>query len=318
MVLVPIAELPLEGSASALVVDEGRAYVACGSGGLRVVDVGDRSQPLEIGAYDPLSTDVYLHDLVLYGDHVIAVGSPEDALDFRILDVGAGPDPVLVADGGPSSTIVTGLDTSEDRLYLSRRRGDEATHGSVSIYDIREIDEPRVIGGVDQGSSGTYWSAVTVDPEGEGELIYCENTPFHLWSIDVTYPFDRELLSQWWGARVTEMVADGDILHQATGHWGIAGYRAIRIDHLGGFELEAELDLDGGQMDRLHVEDDFVYGVGDDRLWILDASDPAAPEILLGPEIVAGISDIFADSEGYIYVTISDLGLRIYTLADSG
>lgn len=314
--LVQVSALPLEGEPKAVVVDDERAFVAAGEGGLRVVDVSHPHHPEEIGSYDPPNTPTYAHDLVLHRDHLIAaVGGPDDEKIFRIFDVADGPDPLLVADGGSSPAIVVGLDTGEDRLYLSGMGGGWTVYGFISIYDLREIEEPRQIGGLSGTSSGTYWAAITVDPAAEGEIFYCYNAPWRLWTFDATYPADVEYLGWgWWGAGASEMVIAGDILHQAPGGGAGPGYRAIRPDREGWYELEAELDLGGRRMNRLHVHGDRLYGIGDDRLWILDISDTSAPELLLPPQIVVGITDVFVDSAGFIYVTIAGEGLRIYRL----
>ena len=316
--LVEIGSVALPGNPVAVVVDEGRAYVAAQTRGLRAVDVSNPSRPTEIGAYDPVETPAYLNDLVLHQGHVIAAcHALDDWYYFRVFDVHAGPDPLFIG-GEESGSVfwIYGIDAGGDRLYLSGATGYGGNNDVLWTFDIREIAEPRSIGRYGFSASGTYWQSVAVDPDTGGALIYAVHSPWRLYGLDATVPSDPLHVDERWAALATDMEAEGDLLHQAPYFWSGPGYRVLAIDHTGNLDLEAEIDLPGGEMERLAVHDRTVAGVGQDHLWLLSVTDPEAPQLLADPVSIPGASDVFLDSDGYIYVTVAEEGLRIFRLID--
>ncbi len=305
-----------EGAALAVVVDEDLAFVAAGASGMRVVDVSRPSLPVEIGVYDsPAETPVYLHDLVFYEGHVIAgCDGAEDEKLFRILDVSSPSDPVLIAAWPGSYSWVYGMDVSPGRLYVAGAWGRGHNYSDLWIFDIREVDTPREIGGMDMGGSATFWSQVTVDRAADGETLYSWHGPWRFYWLDATDPRSIGRRGYLWGMVGQEMETEGDLLHQALGGLDHGGYRVLRIDHEGGYELEGELALPGGTLSELALHDDLVFGTGSGWLWVIDVSDSTAPELLLDPLSVPGVTDVFVDEDGYIYLTVAGEGLRIYRL----
>ncbi len=314
--LLPIGGLSLAGRPLSITVQNSIACVAAAERGLRVIDVSNPARPIEVGCYDAADSSVYLNEVLFHQGYLIAGGDIDfDDQMIRIFDVSTASDPVLVS-SHPTSGRVRGIDAIGDRIYASGGYQFSGGYPKLWTIDIKEIDYPRLIGAQSGYTSGTYYSAIAVDPAADFALCYFYHVPYRLYSCDVTFPEVCGFSWNLWATGATDMEVAGDILHQASGGFDRGSYRAVQIDHQGFMKVEATLSLAGGEMERLAVKGDRVYGAGNGWLWVLDVSNPRAPELVYEPEAVPGATDVALDDAGFLYVSLAEEGLRIYRIFD--
>jgi len=235
-------------------------YVAAGVDGLRVVDVSDPTNPIEIGAFE----DVYsvTWKSLVVGSYALLAHDSDGVL---VVDISDQENPEL-AGSFPTSDAVRDIAVSGDRMYVA------ASDAGLRIADITDPTAPVEIGALDTSNA---WRLEPV-----GDVVYVvkaiANQPYELYAVDVSDPAAPvQLGTMQFPGLVWDLIADGDHLYVA-GHDD--GVRIVDISTpgapvgVGAYSLPSVTELD--------IQDGLLYVAShtnpDGGLYILDLTDPVA------------------------------------------
>ncbi len=240
------------------------AYVADGSGGLRVIDISDRTNPIEVGYYD---TDGLAYGVYIVGNYAyLADGSN----GLRIIDVSDPENPTEVGyydtESSAHDVFLVG-----DYAYVVDTYWDDSTStykGHLRIIDISDPTNPDEIGYYDTES---YTRGVYVS----GDYAYVANDKNGLRIIDVSDPTNPTEVEYYdTDGYVYDVYVSGDYAYVAD---DVEGLRIIDVSdptnptEVGYYDTK---DYSWG----VYGEGDYAYVADNaDGLRIIDISDPTNP-----------------------------------------
>ena len=165
------------GSPNDVVVSGDYAYVADSSAGLRVVDITDPTNPVEVGSFDPIGSTIGL-GVFFSGPYVYLA----DGLGLLVLDVS---DPTAPIEAGFYNSIgfAVKAQVSGQYVYVAGR------DGGLNIADISEPGDPQHV--------SNYFKAGSVhvrDVYVSGTLAYVAMEGQGLRVVDVSDPANPEEL----------------------------------------------------------------------------------------------------------------------------
>lgn len=268
------------------------AYLADNRGGLRIVDVSDPREPVEVAAYDPQGSTA--------GQGVAVVGELvflADGLGLRVLEVAdaGAPEEVgfLHTPGFATSPLLAG-----PVLYLADREGGLL---AVDVSDpaqperLSQVFEAGSVRAVDVAISGSH---AFVAMHGEGVRV-----------VDVSDPASLREVGAFDTPGVAEAVwVGGDRLYVADGESGLRIFDLSVPESptlLGAYETGA---LDYAR--DVVVAGAYAFLAIDGGVLALDVSDPASPFLAGVYETQGGVLGL-ALAKPYLYLAMGNQGLRI-------
>lgn len=270
------------------VVRDGLVYIAAGLDGLRVIDVGDTANPVEIGSFDQVFSVTWKS--VLVGDHAFLAADRDGVL---VIDIADPQNPELVARFA-TTDAVRDIAVVGDRLFVA------ASDAGLRIVDISNPVAPLEIGNLED------WSAWRLEPEGDIVWVVegIANQPDVLHAVNVSDPaLPVAVGTMALPDIVWDLIAVFDHLYIAAHDDGI---RIVDTSvpgspvEVGSYALPSVTEFD--VRDRLlYVASHESFGGG---LFILDLSDPVAPA-QIGSYQAPGFAVFHVDVQGN-YAAVSD------------
>lgn len=301
--LGPIGHTPIEGSADCLRVDRALGVLANGAGGIVTYDLGDPSNPIEIGRFDLGSfSNVKLDDRL-----AVAVSTASDEL--VTIDVENPRAPVVLG-----SIEIDGLENEiaigDDTVAVSSYR-DEAPLHLIDLSDPTDLTllasfAPLV-------DCCAYIKDVSIDGTSlfvaaEGGLA--SNYLNHFMSVDITDPFSPSVMSTIelptfrWGAFGFGIVGQSAVLGDS-----VAGTTVIDVSDPGNLQVShVHEDLRASVVSNL---DERMLAVAGEGRVVADFSDPGNPvtydEPTISREYEAGVivGDVWLRPSGPVIDVVS-------------
>lgn len=253
------------GSVTGVFVAGNYAYVAAGTGGLRVVDVSDPTAPAEVGVYD---TPGYAHDVYVADSYAYVA----DVASLRVMDV-----------SNPTAPQQVG--------FYDLPRGDSFRMGAYGIYvagayayvaagwdglrvvDVSDPTAPHEVSFHPPGSARDVWVA--------GAYAYVAAGEFGLRVMDVSDPTAPQEVGRYDSSDDSFDIYDVYVV-------GTYAYVAYNAGIEGGLRVvdvaDPTVPLEVGAYDTpwgadgIYVAGNYAYIAADDYgLRVVDVSDPAAP-----------------------------------------
>jgi len=270
------------------------AYVADGIAGLRVVNVIDPSNPIEVGACD---TPGYAEGVAVAGGYAYVA---DGHYGLRIVDVSDPTNPAEVAYAYPLNYVFDVAVVGQYTYLAAAGAGLLVVdiHDPADPIEIATYDTPGYAYGVDVADGVAYvadgWEDLRVvnvsDPANPVELASFE-TPG--WAFDVD--------------------AEDDTLYVAD---AFAGLQVVDVSDPAHPVRLGAYGVAGGHAGQLVVVGETAYVA--DRNWglrIVDVSDPGAPNQIGGYEPL-GYATAVAVSGDYAYVAAATQGLRVVDISE--
>jgi hypothetical protein len=269
------------------------AYVAVGGAGLRVVDVSDPANPIEVGAWD---SPGYAEGVDVSGHTVYLADGP---YGLRVVDAS---DPASPTPLGSAYDMNYAFDVavSGDYAYIA------AAGAGLLVADVSDPAHPLEVSSLDTAG---YAQGVTV----AGEIAYIADEWEGLQIVDVSDPADPTLISSFktpgWAFGVA---ISGTQAYVADAFMGL---RVLDVSipaqphELGGYEVA------GGHAGSVAVVGSTAY-VADRNsgLRVIDFSDPAHPS-QVGLYSPMGNAKEISISGSYAFVGAGNSGLRIIDIS---
>lgn len=288
------------------------AYVASGLSGLRILDISDPVNPVQVGKCE---RSHLLSGIAVQGDYVYATSC--DFRGFYVVDVSDPTDPFEVTflrtEGFPK-----GIEVDDDFLYIADGTAYEGPSpmfsGVTQVYDIWDPTDPILISTV--AVSNGSMTALSM----QEEFVYgVDRRGRTIVVIDRTNPDDIHELS-----RHRLDVYPYDIQTQGTFAFVAVSHSLIVMDihdpERRIFEV-AELEFDE-DVRKVIIDRDLAYVVENgygiertSRLWVVDISNPIRPEKIDFTDYSHAINDIDILDET-LCLTIKDVGVSISSLRD--
>ena len=271
------------------------AYIADRTNGLRVVDISDPANPVEVGSYDPpgstLGSGVFFSDPYVY---------LADGLGLLVLDVS---DPTAPTEAGFYNSIgfAIKVELDGDYAFVAGREG------GLNIADISDPANPQHV--------SNYFKAGSVHVQGiavSGTFVFVAMDGQGLRVVDVSDPANPEEVGFFDTEGAAEaVVVSGSYAYVADGNDGL---RIFDISdpsdpHEIGFYDTPSYAQDLDLLDN-YV---FVADGASSLLLAIDVSDPANPQLAGEYETNGFVWGIFI-ADPYAYVANGESGLLILRL----
>jgi hypothetical protein len=271
-------------------------YVAAGGAGLRVVDISDPANPIELGAWD---SPGYAEGVAVAGDSAYLADGPYGLWTIDVADP-TNPKPVgsLYDMNYAFEAVVSG-----NYAYIA------AAGAGLLVADVSDPAHPVEVGALDTPG---YAQGIAV----AGEIAYIADAWEGLQIADVSDPANPSSVSALktlgWAFGVT---ISGTQAYVADAFGGLGVIDVSDINHpqeLGGY------DLWRGHAGSVAINGNIAYVA--DRTWglrVADISDPAHPTEV-GAYSPMGFADAVVVAGNLAYVAAGGYGLRIIDLTDIG
>lgn len=265
------------------------AFLACGSEGLRIVDLSNPALPIDLGHF--ASGGAYA--VTLAGDYAV-VGGSQSAIIVNISDLTRPFETSRVS----TANYVTKIQIVGNRVFVAAANG-------IVFADITNPAEPLVL-----WSTAEYGAA---DLEAHGNLVYAACTYRGLVVLDITDITDPQEVGnvQVGWEYVNGVSVSGNYAYLAAGWAGLAVVDLTTMQVVAGIDsFQYAMGVD--------VVDGFCYinyGNPECPLAIVDISDPLAPQTL---GIYDPPSDLYSFEVAGNVVYVADVyhGLRVVSITD--
>jgi hypothetical protein len=296
----PIGSCDTAGYANGVAVAGNYAYVADGTA-LRVINVSDPTDPVEVGAYDGLTEAL---GVAVSGSYAYVADGTNGLWVFNI--------------STPSNPLQVGhlAITSDAQPFLAKSIALCGAYALVGTYaqGTRFVSVANPATPVEVAHQyGPLWGA---DIEVEGEYAFVADLYGNLWLYDVLNPADPQAIIQWnFGGTGTYGVdAVGQLVYVSDSK-ALNAMDASDPNHVIAFHVN-------GASGRVKVAGSYVYVAWEllshpnGGLEVLDQSTPSDP--IFGYWDTAGQSRDLDVANGYVYLADGDDGLIIFPQAAPG
>jgi hypothetical protein len=330
-------------TAKRIALNDNLLYVAQGSSGLYIIDLSDKSTPIEKGRYKT----GYTHDVVVYnkyaylgngssGMSVIDISSPENPVFVRSIDL---------KNHAADRTTKIALDTDKICLAVDRYKdGCIDCESTIYIMDISEPGNPQVMGyyntmgatDIELNNNMLYVSSVfdfrivdISDPANPREIgdfkktgsgndiaLYGQYALIADWNkglriIDISDPVNLKELSKYDDYCVGNVAVENNFAYIIAQSLVATDYSLRILDmsdiynikEIGHYPLQSYAK-------GLAVRNGYV-SVGDAGVRIIDVTHPENPAEVAYFKTAGGVTDLLLDSQ-YIYLADGSDGLYIF------
>jgi len=254
-----------------------------------LLNVANPSTPVQMYVF----TEMWLKCSGIHNGHLFVVlnqpGTGSKLL--KVYDLADPSQPVLAA-SCVVPTMVHSMHISGNYLYVT-----VSIHGLL-IFDISDISNPALI-------STSHIPSEAIQMELRNDFAYIADADNRLIQVNISDPASPRLISQYSLPHpFMDMQLVADTLYVSCSVAGLTILRLAEVDHPAenNFQLLGSLPLQSYPRDLL-VEGDYVYIANDEYLTIIDAGNPADPQILAQynhPDLYGYL--ILAKYQNYIYV----------------
>jgi len=237
--------------------------IACSANwldGLRIIDVSDPANPMEVGQYMPWGNclDVVLEDQYAY---VIESGTTID-----VLDLSDPSDPVLVAYMHSSASNFTAISISGDYAV--------ATHDTygIFVFDVSDPTDPVQVGHYDENVG------VPTSVDIKNDFAYIADGVGGLMVLYVGIPENPVFIDYYFDYSASDVSIDGD-LACVVGE----GVHVLDVSNPGlPVEIGLIEDVDWSHDSDIKVRGSMAFLTTGDPggVYVIDLSDPSAPEVV--------------------------------------
>ena len=288
LILQETGWLDTPGSAWNVTLDQSLAYVADFGGGLRIVDVSDTTNPVEIGSLVPASRTYSVRVV----DNLAYLANGRDGVG--IVDVS---DPSAPAEVGTLDTpdLAWRVAVALPYVYVADRSG------GLRVIDAGEPANP-----VEVGFAGTTGQFLDVLVQGDLAYVADFNGWVRVFDVsDPSQPTEIEAISV--AGSPYGLAVDGDYLYVAAGQRGLD----ILDISLPASPVEVGSETTSGLARNVAVMGGFAFVTNDgDGLEIIDVFDPVQPFWTAHVDTPGRVRDVAA-ANGYVYIADHEGGLRI-------
>ncbi|MDM8521764.1 hypothetical protein QUF80_00170, partial [Desulfococcaceae bacterium HSG8] len=305
--------------ARSVAISDGKAYVAVGSGGLQVIDIGDPEAPVIIAS---VATPGYANDVsVSDGKAYVAVGSG----GLQVIDIRDPENPVIIG-SVETQDYAEGVTISDGKAYVvcAKRYGyNEGRNGGLQVIDIGNPENPVIIGAVEIPS---YAEDVTVS---DGKA-YVAADYGGLQVIDINNPEKPVIIGSISGsAKIPDYVTHARDVTVSDGKAYVAcidaigpGWDALQIIDIGNPEnpvIIGSVFTPRGAY-AVSISDGKAYvATHGEGLQVIDIGIPENPAII-GSVATPGYANDIAVSDGKAYVACGGYeqwdGLQVIDISD--
>jgi hypothetical protein len=267
------------------------AYVADATGGIRVLDVKNPANPVEVGADSTLGTV----NVLAAGGYLYATGSNR----FRVLDISI-----------PTAPTEVGFRETESLAYDADVEGGYAyVADSGAGFYVLDVSNPA--NPVRVGHADVPGVALDVDLSGSHAYVACQYSGLRV--FDIQDPANPTAV----GAQATPDYARGVFVHGSIAYVAdlTAGLRVIDVSNPA---VPAELGAAAlpAFSNHVYVQGSFAYVAnGSSGLSVVDVSNPAAPVQVNSVSSSNYMVDVFVQGNT-AYIADFNGGLRILSLSN--
>lgn len=301
---VALATHETAGSAHAVKLANGRAYLSDGDAGLRIIDVNDLANMRQLGRLD---LDGITVDADVAGDFAYVA-------TVRAMDV------VNVSD--PANPQFVSRYKQGENVFDVQLSGNRAfvAHGvdGMHVVDISNPAMPTQFlasFGVNPGTGGLGATAVT----SSGDFIYV------VYQGDGLFALDTRILDTWnssiplftgpgynTSGEGSGVAASGNYAYVAS--WQ-AGLQIIDVANKESMQLVGSLRSDNWNVDDVAISGDYaILSVDREGLVVVDVNDPRTPRVSATVSQIGAVLDVEV-SGNLLYVASGAAGLRIFELS---
>lgn len=270
------------------------AFVADNMNGLRVIDISDPTNPVEVGNYD---TSGYAYGVAITGDHAFVCDAYSG---FKVIDISDPTNPILA---GSYSSIgwARNVDIEGDYAYVAEGEG------GLCVIDISDPTNPSEVGRYDTADNSN-------DVEVEGDYAYVTDGYEGLYVFDVSDPTAPDSIANYnTVGSAMGLVIDGNYAFIASYS---QGFHVIDISDPAAPSLAGSFStLDYAY--SVEITGDYAYiaqwGSG---IRVLDIVDPTNPTLIEDFDTPGNAMGVVAAGE-YLFVADRMSGLQIVKIADN-
>jgi len=298
--LVLVGGVDTPGSADDVEVAGPLAFVADYGGGLRIIDISNPADPLEISALEDITP---ARDVEVEGELVFVVTGMFSPGALHIVDISDPAAPVEIATFETLGAAV-GLAVVDGLAYVA------ANNTGLRIIDVSTPTAPVEIGSID-----TPGAARDVDVL-DGVAYLADGRTGGLRIIDVSDPTMPIELGAFDSPGYAEEIAVvGGVAYLADYE---AGLRIVDVSNAGSpFEVGVYDLPDNGQINDVEVADGLAFTAGREHygLQVLDVRDPTAPLESGGLNTPGDALDVEVRGE-FAFLASREAGLQIISISD--
>ncbi|MBT7617379.1 MAG: T9SS type A sorting domain-containing protein [Calditrichaeota bacterium] len=274
-------------------ISDGLAYIADGEFGMRIINIEDPQNPEEIGFYD---TPGNCSDISIEGGFAYLIEAERSVLCIDISD------PENPEEVGYFASQAKDVQVSDDFVYVAAR------YEGLKVADVANPAEPEIIGMIDRPNS-TQVKDVAIS----GNYAYIADESAGLWIIDYTVPeivdlhrYDENDQNE---IRPHSVLIVDDVVFTSGGHQG-----TVAID-ISDPENPQRLGRWGYPCRHMDYQDGIICGTWSNNLYIMDYSNPQAPQGLLNMNL--GVEAFGVDIvDETLFIAGGDGGTYIYDISN--
>jgi hypothetical protein len=298
-VVVFIFLLGWQGVASQVFISDGHAYLAVGRfGGVRILDIQDPINPVELGYYNTPGT---AHRVWVVGNHLYVA---DGRSGLRILEVSDPGMPVVIGVLTVQGADIQDVAVSGSYAYLAMGEA------GLGVADVSNPTRPLLVGSVN--TPGFAQRVAMVHPEASlfqrPDYVYVADGSAGLHVADVQLPFSPRLLVTFAAPGETQdVMVTGPFALVASGRGGVW---LLNITNPTAPEEYSAIEyLDDARAITVVGSDVFVAD-GEKGVHQVDFSNPTRPAVLSTYQTPGVARDVLVNGN-FIYIADDNQGLRV-------
>ncbi len=301
-----ISSLEIEQGDKDIYVSASKAYITTRNGNLFIVDISDLSSPAVLSTLEIASRFIPNAVSVSGNKAYISAGG------FSIIDVADSANPLLIGKYDTAGSIRT-IAINENVVYVAQK------NSNLKILDISSPEKPQLkktinnnYGDINQlfiSNNLLYFGYVEHKPDSQGNLVWHNR----LGIFDITEPLSPvftgsyEVSSSTTGHNrdeISQIFISGNYAYLVGSQK--AGFIIIDVTNPSSPQFSGRLGVKKtGYSDKVFIEDDRAYLIGDNHFCIFDLSNPASPKLINKFKNKYPAIDIYV-SENIAYVTLTN------------
>ncbi len=280
-------------------------YEADDAGGLRIFDISNPKNPVQVGTYTDTGSSAVL-DVVVAGKYAYIADAGSSVDGVGILDVSNPALPTLIGTYTiAGSGLVYSLALSGKYLYAT-----DYNNHALRIIDVSNPQNPTLAGSY-SGGSGSFPYAVAV--AGRYAYIGDYSSPAAVYAVDISNPQNPTKVGTSYTSNVsapTGLYVSGRYLYVAD--TGGEGMYILNISNPASLALVGAYNPSSNKSyNDVEVAGNYAYIADNaDNLIVVDTSNPASP-VLIGTYALGGTGNNVTLAGKYAYVGAGSAGIKI-------
>ncbi|MFG0245014.1 MAG: GC-type dockerin domain-anchored protein [Phycisphaerales bacterium JB052] len=268
------------------------AYLSCGSQGLRIVDVSNPANPVQLGMYTEPNADMF--DAQVVGNVAYLAA---DRNGLIVVDVSDPSDPVRVG-GLLTNDSAQGVRVVGDRAYVS-----DLTSG-LAIFDVNDASSPVLLGTYDTPDRTRRLDVA-------GDLVYIADETTGLVVVDASNPASIQLVGMYDTLTANDVIVSGHVAYVADRS------SVLTIDVTDPANLSLIGSLATTRSQRLDLVEDTLY-VAEEiyGMTIVDVHDPSQPSVIGLSQPLTGRTEGVSVQDDLAFIALGSEGLQVLDVSD--